>query len=174
MWDIGLLFSIVFILSLTINGLASELFFQGFNIEWHPEINIIPFANNYKTLKSALNFELQGVINVFGNIAMFIPFGFFLGKQITRKKSKNAKKTTILFVCMMSVSIELSQLLFGRCADIDDVIYNTLGGTLGYWFLAYNQQVNGKFLANPEIVLEKKEKMIQIVAFVIMLVLTLL
>lgn len=173
-WDIGLLFSIVFIISLTINGLASEFLFQGSNIEWYPEISIIPFVNNYKTLKAALNFELRAVINVFGNIVMFIPFGFFLGKQITMKKSKNTKKTTILSVCMVSVSIELMQLMFGRCADIDDVIYNTLGGALGYWFLVYNQQINGKFLANPEIVLEKKERIIQIVAFVIMLVLTLL
>lgn len=173
-WDIGLLLSIVFLISLTINGLASEFIFQGFDMEWNPEINIIPFVNNYNTLKSALNFELKAVINVFGNIVMFIPFGFFLGKQITMKKSKDVKRTTIMFVCMTSVCIELLQLIFGRCADIDDVIYNTLGGTLGYWGLVYNQQVKGRFLGKPKIILKKKEEIIQRVAFVIMLVLTLL
>ena len=33
------------------------------------------------------------------------------------------------------------QLIFGRCFDIDDIILNTLGALLGYYFFTYINEV---------------------------------
>jgi len=70
------------------------------------------------------------IINIFGNVACFMPFGFVL--PILSNKQRNIFKVTFLsFLC--SVTVELIQLVskLGSC-DVDDVILNTLGGLLGY------------------------------------------
>jgi len=73
------------------------------------------------------------------NILMLIPFGFGL-PFITKLRMKRVVIAGMLF----SIAIELLQLLTGvmarmtfRSADINDVIFNTLGAAIGY--LLFNQ-----------------------------------
>ncbi len=77
------------------------------------------------------------LINVLGNIVMFIPVGFFppLLWRLSGKWAVAAGFFSSLF-------IELIQLMLPRSTDIDDVILNTAGTALGffiYWL------INGHF-----------------------------
>lgn len=87
-------------------------------------INFIPFTEitRYK-FGSQLFFY-----NVFGNILVFVPFGYFISNYI------KAKKIMPMFVvsAIVSTSVEYIQHMIGRSFDIDDIILNVLGGILGY------------------------------------------
>jgi len=68
---------------------------------------------------------------VIPNILMFVPFGFFMPMVFSwAKKWYKAIGVTLLF----SVCVETIQFFIGRAADIDDVMMNVLGGTIGYGF----------------------------------------
>ncbi|MCR4794501.1 MAG: VanZ family protein [Ruminococcus sp.] len=85
-------------------------------------INFIPFYFLFDRYDGWL-------INIIGNIAMFIPFGIVL--PICFRKLDNIKKTVIAGICFI-VFIELSQLLSPeRHTDIDDIILNTSGVMIG-------------------------------------------
>ena len=68
-----------------------------------------------------------GVVNVVGNIAMFIPFGWLLALLLPRWRV--IVPTMLGFA--LSISIEIVQTLTNRVGDIDDVILNGLGAFLG-------------------------------------------
>ncbi|MGI5894586.1 MAG: VanZ family protein [Candidatus Merdivicinus sp.] len=68
-------------------------------------------------------------INFLGNIAVFVPLGFF-PPLLWRKFQKWWK--VLLFGCGISVLIELTQLLLPRGTDVDDIWLNTLGALVGY------------------------------------------
>lgn len=65
-----------------------------------------------------------------GNIGIFMPIGFF--SALLWRKPRWWRSVLIGFGC--SFLIEFVQLFIGRCADIDDIILNTTGALLGYWF----------------------------------------
>lgn len=70
------------------------------------------------------------MLNIWGNIACFIPFGFFL--PIIFKKIKNGVVVTILTFAF-SLVVEITQLLFKIGSfDVDDLLLNTIGGVIGY------------------------------------------
>lgn len=78
------------------------------------------------------------LLNLLGNVAAFMPFGFFL-PLVTAHRTKFFKVFLSSFA--LSLAIELIQLVsrVGSC-DVDDLILNTLGGVLGYWcFCIYKQ-----------------------------------
>ena len=58
----------------------------------------------------------------------FIPFGFFVSSII--KSKKPFAIISVSLIC--SLTIELTQYLIGRTFDIDDIILNLAGCTLGY------------------------------------------
>ena len=73
------------------------------------------------------------LLNVVGNIAAFMPFGFLL--PLLRQKRTGFFLTTLLSF-ELSLIVELLQLFFKLgCCDVDDLLLNTIGGILGY--LAY-------------------------------------
>ena len=75
------------------------------------------------------NWELF-ILNVFGNIVVFIPIGLFLPKLI--KRCKNMLLTTLL-TFEISLCVELVQLITKVGSfDVDDLFLNTLGGLCGY------------------------------------------
>lgn len=98
--------------------------------------NLVPLH----TIRSYWSGEIRvsqtlAMYNIFGNIAVFVPYGLYVGAL--RKERHFAG--SLLVVVLTSVCIELIQLLFalGAC-DIDDVILNTAGGIaglLGYYLL---------------------------------------
>lgn len=76
------------------------------------------------------------MLNVWGNIACFIPFGFFI--PIIFKKVKNGIVVTILTFAF-SLMVEVTQLIFKIGSfDVDDLLLNTIGGLIGfcvYWII---------------------------------------
>lgn len=66
--------------------------------------------------------------NVVGNMLMFIPYGFFITYYLKIKKPY----LIITLTTLVSLTIEVTQLLIGRVFDIDDIILNILGGLIGY------------------------------------------
>lgn len=85
-------------------------------------INIIPFVHLMDTYNG-------WQINVFGNIALFIPVGIVW--PVCFKELGSIWKT-ICAGAGLSFLIEISQLLFyERCSDIDDLLLNTIGVIIG-------------------------------------------
>lgn len=70
------------------------------------------------------------ILNLFGNLAVLIPLGFFLPILFSRQRSFPIFLiTVILLVCV----IELAQFLTRRGAlDVDDLILNVPGACLGW------------------------------------------
>ena len=65
---------------------------------------------------------------VFGNILLFIPLGYYLTKYCNIKRFGGIFLTSLL----SSLSIEVVQHFIGRSFDIDDVILNVVGGIVGF------------------------------------------
>ena len=66
------------------------------------------------------------VINVIGNVAVFVPLGYFF----SRAYRKGIPAATLCGACL-SVFIEICQIPMARHTDVDDVILNTLGAFIG-------------------------------------------
>jgi len=83
----------------------------------------IPFSN----ISEGSSAIVDKVVNLFG----FIPFGMILVIFMHRCRA------LVIFAgmcCAMSLSIEVGQLFIAtRTPSIDDLLLNTLGGTLGAW-----------------------------------------
>lgn len=94
--------------------------------------HIIPFNVNFVPFVNILKHNTPGeiVMNILGNVALFIPTGIllpilYLGLDRFYK--------VIGVGALMSLGIELFQLLFStRTTDVDDLILNTLGVAIGY------------------------------------------
>ena len=72
----------------------------------------------------------KAVLNLFGNIACFMPFGLFV-PYIFKRRISFIKVVFTTF--MFSLCIEVIQLYFMiGIFDVDDLILNTIGGALGY------------------------------------------
>ena len=66
--------------------------------------------------------------NVFGNILLFIPYGFFASYYLKLEKIYPVLGLSFL----ISITIETTQLFIGRVFDIDDIILNLIGGLIGF------------------------------------------
>ena len=71
----------------------------------------------------------RSYLTLIGNIVLFIPIGYFLNNFV----NLNIIKKYILFLLFI-ITLEVSQYIFGKgCLDINDVIINVLGFSLGYY-----------------------------------------
>ena len=65
-----------------------------------------------------------------GNIVLFVPLGWLLPVLFARWRKASAVALTAF---LLSLSIEISQWLLGTgVADVDDLLFNVIGGMLGY------------------------------------------
>ncbi len=106
-----------------------------------PRTQLIPFAfilDIIKNFSFNLSFIKTSYVYVpLFNILLTIPFGIYL-----RYYFKCSFKKTVLYTFLLSLFFELTQLsgLYGiysrgyRLCDVDDLIQNTCGGFLGYFF----------------------------------------
>lgn len=85
--------------------------------------NLIPFKEIFRYKFTSRLF----VKNIIGNILLFMPFGLFIAAYLDYKKIY----PTIILSLISSISIEVVQLIIGRVFDIDDIILNVIGGTIG-------------------------------------------
>lgn len=93
--------------------------------------NLIPFLEikRFLTYYEVLGLEAVA-LNLFGNIAAFMPFGFFLPVFSNRCRHF---LNTVFYTFELSLLVELIQLVTKVGSfDVDDIILNTLGGALGY------------------------------------------
>lgn len=109
------------------------LFFANFRIEENRifEIRSIPFETIYLYIFVWIkNNLLESLKNIFGNIFLFVPYGF-LGMMYP--KLNNFYCMVFTFFVLINI-IEFSQFYFKRgSADIDDVILNTFGVVIGFF-----------------------------------------
>ena len=93
--------------------------------------NLVPFKEirRFIVYRDILGYRAV-FLNIFGNVAAFLPFGFFL-PEIWRQVGR--WYTTIALSFPTSLCIELMQLVTKVGSfDVDDLLLNTIGGYLGY------------------------------------------
>lgn len=131
--ELFLLFFVMYILCL-----FQVVTFQ--DVSWSGS-NFIPFREILRyRVGSKLFFR-----NIFGNILLFMPYGFFTAYYLKIKKPW----VSIILVLVASLSIEIIQLLIGRVFDVDDILLNLIGGLLGFYvyhILDLIEDVTPKFL----------------------------
>ena len=111
-----------------VNGKVQPLLFD-------PEA-MLPFRVNLVPFVHLLRFGTKRdlLLNLIGNVCMFIPTGIIL--PVLFKRLDSFLKVTAAGI-LISVGIEILQLPFAvRASDIDDVILNTLGVMIGYGIYA--------------------------------------
>jgi len=115
-------------------------------------INVIPFKTmvDYFTVNKGIGF-LRAVSNVFGNLIVFIPLGYFL-PTINKRFSKF--KYLIITVISFSLFFEVMQYILGiGSSDVDDLILNTIGGIIGYiLYRALHKLVAKEYVFNTAII----------------------
>lgn len=88
-------------------------------------------SNNFIPFREILRYNIGSRLffkNVVGNMLMFLPYGFFTNYLIKNKKLSISFMLTMIASC----SIEFVQLMIGRVFDVDDIMLNICGGTLGF------------------------------------------
>jgi len=94
------------------------------------DINLIPFKSISSYLLNAHNISFEIIfINIFANILITIPIGFFL-PLLWQKFHKFWR--TFLHTSILIIAVELIQPFFLRSTDIDDYILNISGVIIGY------------------------------------------
>lgn len=93
--------------------------------------NLVPFREIKRFITYYKVLGMSAVLlNIAGNIAAFIPFGFFL--PIFSKRCR-CFWYTALYSMELSLFVELLQLVTRVGSfDVDDLFLNTIGGMLGY------------------------------------------
>lgn len=87
-------------------------------------INMVPFREITRYQIGSKLF----LYNVIGNIALFIPFGYFISDKL-----KAQKTSQIIYIsAIISLTAELIQYKIGRAFDIDDVLLNVTGAIIGF------------------------------------------
>ncbi len=94
------------------------------DVSWSTS-NFVPFKEIFRYQLFSSSF----IKNVIGNMIMFMPYGFFISYYLKLDK----KSYVILMSLLISVTIEITQLVIGRVFDVDDILLNVIGGILGYF-----------------------------------------
>ena len=99
-------------------------------------VNLIPFSSMGSMLRTLMRHPYPAVLwtvvyNIGGNIAMFVPLGFFLRSLLPGCRRFWRCMAT---VAAIMTTVELCQLftLRGFC-EVDDLILNLLGAAIGWW-----------------------------------------
>ena len=106
------------------------LMFLGFGREQHEAniVRLLPFVSTVFFVQNTTSWE-SIIINLFGNIIMFIPFGF-LGWL--NAKYFSFKKLIVDFLSALIIVEALQYLTRLGVFDIDDLALNSLGVWIGF------------------------------------------
>jgi len=109
------------------------------------DVNLVPVRNNWNNFKYIA--EIGGFnyfSNIFGNVLLFIPLPVILKMYL-----KVYKFSIVLLVAiLLSITIEsLQYILKVGVADIDDVILNSIGACVGYYFIFLSKKTLGSFIS---------------------------
>ena len=98
--------------------------------------NLTPFQEIERFWRYREQLGLMSYVNLFGNVLIFMPFGF-IEPLASKKRSFWA---TLVDGCLLSLAVEIFQFItkVGRF-DVDDLLLNTSGVAIGYiCFLIWN------------------------------------
>jgi glycopeptide antibiotics resistance protein len=100
-------------------------------------VNFVPIRNTWRELKYINEIgRFNYISNIFGNILLFLPLPFILKFFLKFYKFS----TVLLISVLLSISIESLQYIFKvGVADIDDVILNSVGACIGYYFVSHSK-----------------------------------
>ena len=95
--------------------------------------NLIPFQSVIEFLAgNTENARTFSYANLVGNIAIFVPIGFYISFFRRESHKDNSVAICMLIVFVASLLTEIIHWVFGiGTADIDDVILNCIGGFAG-------------------------------------------
>ncbi len=99
---------------------------MGFAFSWG-DFNLVPSI--IKVLRGELVLGSWVKTMLVGNIAMFLPLGFFT-PFVTKKVNR---KNVFILAFIVPLAVEILQLVLGRSFDTDDLICNLIGIILGYF-----------------------------------------
>ena len=119
---IYIIFVFYFLLISEVYGRSSEMQEYHYNLVLFQEIKRFW---NYREQLGAF----ATVTNLFGNVLIFLPFGFFMPMASKHRSFLS----TSFYSLALSLIVEISQLFMKvGCFDVDDLLLNTIGGMLGY------------------------------------------
>ena len=101
------------------------------------------------------------MLNVVGNIVIFIPFGFFVTYYLKTKKII----LPLIVTAIVSTCVEFIQLGIGRSFDVDDIILNLAGSIIGFLIFVGLKSLK-KHLPN----FFQKDRLYNIVCIIILIV----
>jgi glycopeptide antibiotics resistance protein len=84
------------------------------------------------------------MVNIGGNVAMFVPIGFLLVTAL-----RDSVRRAVVGGLLLSATIECCQYRIGRAADVDDVLLNTAGALLGALVAAIAVRLAGRSARDP-------------------------
>jgi glycopeptide antibiotics resistance protein len=119
--------------------------------------NVIPFKEIFRySVESEAFFK-----NVIGNILLYMPFGLFVSAHLNNKKIF----PTLFLTIIASLTVETVQLVIGRVFDVDDIILNVVGGTLGAYTFIILDKFRGRL---PRIL--KQEWFMNLIVIILLLI----
>lgn len=131
----ALIGALSWILALTIFPIPVETHWWKFH-RFFSNMHFLPFGTIRAQLASGL--EYSEARQLIGNVVLFVPFGFLLPAAV---QACRRLWVTLVAAAGLSVLIEsLQSILPEHATDVDDVILNTTGATLGYlafWVIAW-------------------------------------
>ena len=125
-------------------------------------------SNNFVPFREILRYNITSKLfikNVLGNMIMFMPFGLFASLYLKVEKINLPLMLTVI----ASVSIETVQLVIGRVFDVDDIILNVCGGSLGFFLYYLTDKIWYKL---PEIL--RKDVVLNVISILILILLIVL
>jgi glycopeptide antibiotics resistance protein len=141
--EAAILLFIAYLSAVAAATVISTNFVQGLtgSFGFWENLNLIPFRQFFDVYNaSGMYGKSFFVANIFGNIGLFIPVGFFIPLLWDVKIRK-----ALLYGCLISCCIEILQLPLIRITDIDDVILNTAGAALGCLMYCVLRKFKGDF-----------------------------
>lgn len=125
-------------------------------------------SNNFIPFREIMRYNIGSRLflkNVLGNMIMFLPYGFFASYLLHNKKYSVSLTLTLI----ASISIEVVQMMIGRVFDIDDIILNVCGGSLGFFLYYLTDKIWYKL---PEIL--RKDVVLNVISILILILLIVL
>lgn len=130
---------VIWLLFFEVGDTERELYFTA------REIHLVPLESTYHSLHFALSNNYEPVHkkhqwyitirNIIGNLLLFYPWGILAPLTL---KGLNSFKNLILTTLIISLFAEVVQYFFiVGVADIDDILLNVLGATMGFYTLRW-------------------------------------